>query len=304
MQRTGMCRLAKELARWTVPRGFHDLAREWLISKRASSDGQLSDEERQVLDRNRELHNRHRGERCFILATGPSIKTQNLTPLRNETCIAVSNFFVHPDYLTIRPQYYCVAPYHLPITEEGWQTWMAEIAAGTAEATLLFWLADRERNGGDGRFRRRNVHHLAAGGAWDDLLANGVDLTRAVPGPASVPVMALMLGIYMGFTDVYLLGCDHDWILHLNESRHFYEESESALKRADYDEWSGTDLESQCRDYVGLWQQYKFIRRLTLGAGVHVYNATRGGLLDVFPRVDLDVVLGSSAMTAGLGANG
>ncbi len=285
-----MRHLAKGLARWTVPRGFHDLAREWLVARRVSSDGH-TDEERRLLDRNQQLHNRHRGERCFILATGPSIKTQDLTPLRNETCIAVSNFFVHPDYLTIRPRYHCVAPYHLPITEEGWQTWMAELAAATADATMLFWLADSGRNDRDGRFRGRHVHYLKCGGAWDDLLAHGVDLTRTVPGPASVPVMALMVAICMGFKNVYLLGCDHDWILHFNESRHFYEESESALNRADYDEWSGTDLESQCRDYVVLWQQYKHLMRLALDRDAHIYNATRGGLLDVFPRVSLETVL-------------
>lgn len=294
---THVRRLAKGLGRWAVPRGFHDLAREWLISKRASSDGQLSDEERHVLDRNRELQNRHRGERCFILATGPSIKRQHLKPLKDEICISVSNFFVHPDYLTIRPRYHCIAPYHPPITEDAWQTWMTETAAATsaAGATMLFGIDDRERNERCDRYRGRQVHYLKFVGPWDGALANGIDLTKALPPPASVSIMALMAAIYMGFRDVYLLGCDHDWILHLNESRHFYEESAHALVRSQYDEWAGTDFELECGNLLELFRQYRRLMAAARACGTHIHNATAGGLLDAVPRVRLERVLDASA---------
>jgi hypothetical protein len=97
--------------------------------------------------------------------------------------------------------------------------------------------------------------------------------------------MALEVALYMGFKNIYLLGCDHDWILHLNTSAHFYEESQHALVREGYDEWAVSDLELTFECYVRLWQQYKALWQIARGKSIHIFNATAGGLLDVFPRV-------------------
>ena len=35
-----------------------------------------------LLRRNREISNKHRGQRCFVIGTGPSIKEQDLTGLQ------------------------------------------------------------------------------------------------------------------------------------------------------------------------------------------------------------------------------
>lgn len=256
----------------------------WLSQRRlSSSDGA-------ILDKNAVLSNRHQGERCFILATGPSIKKQDLTLLRDETCIAVSNFFVHPDYATIKPRYHCIAPYHPPITEEAWQIWMAELSAGVGDATMFFGLSDLERNTHNGLFVDKDAHFLDFRGTWESTRAKGVDLTRRIPGPQSVPVMALLIAIYMGFRSIYLLGCDHDWILHFGNSTHFYNEHEHALNRNSYNEWAGSDFGSECRAYVNLWDQYKEIRGIVKLLSIEIYNATEGGVLDVFPRSAYEMI--------------
>jgi hypothetical protein len=88
----------------------------------------------------------------------------------------------------------------------------------------------------------------------------------------------------MGFKNIYLLGCDHDWLLHLGTSQHFYEENQHALVRAGYDEWAGVDLGVQCQKYVRLWQQYRALWQIARRKSINIFNATEGGLLDVFPR--------------------
>ena len=74
--------------------------------------------ERDIISRlckkNSKFKDIHNGERCFILATGPSIKTQNLRPLKNELCISVSQFYLHKDIQIISPKYYVLAPSHPP----------------------------------------------------------------------------------------------------------------------------------------------------------------------------------------------
>ena len=41
-----------------------------------------------------------------------------------------------------------------------------------------------------------------------------------MPVPQSVTAMACYAALYMGFSEIVLLGCDHDWILHLDTSTH------------------------------------------------------------------------------------
>jgi len=281
--------LARRVAFWTVPPGFQALAR----ARRSSALWTLSPEDRKVLAQNGLLHNRHLGERCFILATGPSIKAQNLKALRGETCIAVSNFFVHPDYQVIAPRYHCIAPYHPPITEDAWQEWMKELGSATTDCTVFLSLSDRIRTERGGHLANRETRYLGFGASWNSL--KEIDLTRVMPGPQSVSIMALMVALYMGFGEIYLLGCDHDWILHIGESRHFYDEQQHVLNRHGYSEWFGSDVESYFHAMIRLWQQYKLLRQLASSRGACICNATEAGLLDVFPRVKYESLFGQAS---------
>ena len=62
------------------------------------------------------LKNKHKGERCFILGSSPSIKDEDLKPLKNEIVFALNNFYVHDDFYEIMSgegeKYYMTAPFH------------------------------------------------------------------------------------------------------------------------------------------------------------------------------------------------
>jgi hypothetical protein len=291
---SGIKRHLQRVAHWTLPPGIETIVRSSIESRRRAR--QLGAKERALLGQNRSLNGRERGKTCFIIATGPSIKRQALHRLAGRTCIVVSNFMVHPDYAVIRPRYYCIAPFHPPITEDQWDTWMTEIDTRTPGAEMFFGIEDRQRCLRGGRFAERPLHFLSFGGTFDELGHGGVDLSRALPAAQSVTIIALLIAIGLGAGRVCLIGCDHDWILHTNISSHFYEESEHALVRKGYAEWSGdegngTDLGSLCGQYVSLWNQYKAVRKIAAVANVDIVNATDGGLLDLFPRVRLEDLL-------------
>ncbi len=251
------------------------------------------------MEQNRSLKNRHVGRRCFILATGPSIKTQDLEPLADEICISVSNFFVHPQYNLIRPAYHCFVGYHPPIPEEAFQTWLGEMAGGTGNAEIFVPVVDHDRMRASSLFSNRIVRYLGWGGTFDDYGTRPLDLTRPIPHPQSVSIMALMVSLYLGCSEIFLMGCDHDWILHVRESRHFYDEKRHALVRAGYTEWirsadePRSDMERQLECNLNLWRHYRHIRGIAAAIGTKIYYATPGGLLDLFPRAALkDLGLG------------
>lgn len=277
-------------ARWTMPPAFLDAGRKLRQNRQRAR--RMRDPR---LRRNAELRGRHAGERCFLLATGPSIKEQNLKPLQKERSIGLSFFFRHPDYELIQPDYHCIAPFHEPISEEGWAEMLRELEAAAPETRMLFGMTDYERNLAEARFRNHATYFVDSTGSWEETERCGLDLCKPTPPLQSVTVMALFAALHMGFQEIYLVGFDHDWILHLNESSHFYDKSENALYRAGYDEFFPDGVDEYFRGYVQLWDAYRRLDRIAGRRGARIFNATRGGLLDVFPRVELESLFQGAA---------
>ena len=76
------------------------------------------------LSKNRELKDIAFGKRAFLLATGPSIKQQNLTKLEGEYCLSVSNFFLQKDIEIVAPKLHFFASYHEPLVLENYIEWL------------------------------------------------------------------------------------------------------------------------------------------------------------------------------------
>jgi|GEM_PF-6920180 len=68
-----------------------------------------------------------------------------------------------------------------------------------------------------------------------------------------------MVALQRGFIEIYFLGVGHP----------------------------PPDLEPEFTSYVTLWRHYKALRDIAAARGVQIFNATCGGLLGVFPRVEL-----------------
>jgi len=296
---------------WLLPPGVEHILRR-VIQKRKSpfreADEQPSDlvveisdpARKTILARNEIWRNYHVNDRrCFIIASGPSIKSQDLTLLKDEFCISVSNSYVHKDYGLIQPSYHCV-PFiggHSQVESGEVICWLQQMEQETGQTIMFFSYNDRELVESNGLFKNRSLYYL------DHSLFNsadverlGIDLTRPVLSPNSVSVMALTIAVFMGFKEIYLLGCDHDWILNWGEDVHFYSKSEHVvLAREGYSEYLKTDdYEKAFRTYLSLWEQYKAVNHFALSNGIRICNATAGGLLDVFPRVEYKSLFGIS----------
>jgi len=243
----------------------------------------LKDFERKFLNQNKTLRNKHEGEECYLLATGPSLKKYNLSQLKFKKTIAVSNFYVHPQCQEIKPDYYCIAPYHLPITEHAWANWMMELRNSCSYSTFFFGVSDFKRNFKIFSNLKENVNFIKFT-EWNNSAYKTFNLSKPIPRPQSVSIMALLVALHLGFSKIYLLGCDHDWILHLGKSSHFYEESDHPLVKEGYNEWGDIDLEIEFQGYVRLWNQYKSLKNLAHFNNIEIINSTGAGLLDVFPR--------------------
>lgn len=281
--------LAKKVAYWTVPPGVQTLVRSHLERSRALSSEKLDTVEMAILEKNCELHNRHLGERCFILATGPSIKNQDLRPLQGEKSIAVSNFFVHQHYQIISPQYYCVAPLHPPYTDEDGIRWFRDMEENVGSVTMLLSYSDRQLIESNGLFRKQKVNYLYFDGRYgfDAPNSNLMNLAEPLPPPQTVTLIALSVALYLGFQTIYLLGCDHSWPLHIGKSAHFHDEQSRKLGP---EHWNVLDYETFFLRFAGLLRKYKVMKSLAERQGCTIYNATPNSFIDVFEPVKFETL--------------
>src|SRR6185369_348927 len=79
------------------------------MAERIPARPPLIAEEKALLERNRLLRDKHKGKRCFVIATGPSLQTQNIEPLGDEITFVMSGFWHHEVIAKWQPTYYCLS---------------------------------------------------------------------------------------------------------------------------------------------------------------------------------------------------
>jgi hypothetical protein len=113
---------------------------------------------------------------------------------------------------------------------------------------------------------------------WDDI----PDFTRVTPGVQTVVQLAIMAGMFMGCSTIYLMGLDHDWLSHGGSGTNFYTKEDA--KNQQQGTVEGWDYKSLMMAMTTIWRVYEMHRRIAEKHGIRIVNVTNGGFLDVFER--------------------
>ena len=104
------------------------------------------------------------------------------------------------------------------------------------------------------------------------------DSSKVVFAANTIEYSAIQLAVYMGFSEIYLTGCDCNYT---SPKKHFnHDTNEKIESKIKLDEIGNLMLAS-----------YRAAKKYTDTHPVKIYNATRGGKLEIFPRVNLDDVV-------------
>jgi hypothetical protein len=215
------------------------------------------------------LRNRHQGERCVLVANGPSLNRMELGFLRNEIVIGLNKITLGLSRFGFYPRYYvAVNPRVL------------EQAADDIRALNCVKLL--------------GAHALSAG-LHEDALTYVVppapqdagfsnDLAQGMLEGWTVTFAALQVAYHLGFEEVVLIGLDHRYAFEgqPNEARtmagpdpnHF-----SDQYFAPGQTWDNPDLKRSEQSYRQAVQAFG-------ASGRRVLDATVGGACNVFPKID------------------
>jgi hypothetical protein len=288
--------LTKKIAKWFLLRfGLYTRFVKYaaLLSEQNRRESKISP----FIQRNIRYKDTHKGERCFILCNGPSVNKQNLLPLKDEIVFSVSSGYLHGNYQVIKPRYHCVPQitYSSQFTKDVTKAWFEEMHGKLGGAEIFLSLTERELVEKDNLFTNRKVNYIYFD---DDLPVDRtelIDIADKSPRVQSVPIMCLMVAMYMGFKEIYLLGTDHD---SFRTGEYKYSYTPTVLAEKGFNIGEGDKVQSLYAELHGsaiLWEQYRAMRNIANANNIRIVNATFGGALDELERMDLDDVLRTSS---------
>ena len=218
-----------------------------------------------------EVYNKHRGERCFIVGNGPSLTMKDLDMLyrHQEICIGTNKIYHAFSRTAWRPDYY-IAQDQLMMKQHAAE--LSSMNVGykfIADRCPDFWTSEHSR--GVIKF------HIKSEAFVPNLPDFSEDFSAYSVEGATVTYSAIQLAAYMGFTEIYLIGVDFDYSGDMTKGENHFCPTYIGANDA-----YGPFAPERC---ILAYRKAEVYSRLH---GFRIFNATRGGKLEEFERINLD----------------
>lgn len=225
----------------------------------------------------RRLKNIHNGDRIFITCPGPSMKLEDLDLLADEYTFGVNSITKAYDRTEWRPTYYALIDYR-----SFGKTLNKQDVPGrrfAKEQSFFHYRCNPKSKGGEQIYIPINYSNHKKSWMRKKKIKYSNDISVCVYDGFTVTNMAIQIALYMGFKEIYLVGADCDYS---GNQIHFIEAPGDKQKIA----------EGWLPDAARLsLDGYEAIKPYARKKHTNIYNATRGGKLESFPRVNLDDVV-------------
>jgi len=230
------------------------------------------------------FYNRYLGKRCFIIGNGPSLNKNDLSLLRDEYTFAVNSFYYKTRETGFRPTFFVVED--SSVIKEN----VDEIVAYEAPFKFFpsIYKSLHPKRPGTYFFKLNRGFYEKSSPNYA-IPRFSTDITQEIFCGQSVTYVNLQLAFFMGFTEVFLIGMDFNY------------EIPASHKRTGDVLLSDTDDPNHFhKDYFGkgkTWKDpkldrvlmnYRMAKLVYECAGRRIYNATIGGKLEAFERVNYD----------------
>ena len=236
----------------------------------------------------RQFRDMHRGQHCFVLGTGPSLNAVDLERLNREYTFGVNGIHLAREDKGFEPTYYVVedalyleqhaeeinqTDYSVRFFPERYSDFISQ-PCGETYFLLFDW----------------SVYNSKLPSYRNPTFSTDVEQRMGAGG--SIIFVALQLAYYMGFDPVYLVGMDHTKVIPpgavpLRNNRYRFEGKDPNHFRDDYLAAEDVFLP----DWEMINRGFTKAREAFERDGRSILNATVGGQLELFERVDLASVI-------------
>lgn len=226
--------------------------------------------------------NRFEGRRCFFIGNGPSLRAEDLTRLHEtgEITFGFNRIYNIFDQTPWRPTFY--------ISQDekmlgGCVKTVNENAMGMKFIPIqMRWWHDIRVRGA------KEFHIINQDVADPREFCFSDDIAKGIYNSSTGMYTAAQMAAYMGFSEIYFIGVDHHFRISVNN------QGDVVLDNTVKDYFTDKYNEDKDKLFIPNTEKstltYVAMKTHCEKRGIRVFNATRGGKLEVFQRVDFDTL--------------
>jgi hypothetical protein len=226
-----------------------------------------------------EFKNIHQNKRCFVIGNGPSLTAEDLNKLKKEITFAFNRIYYIFDQTDWRPTYYC--------SEDNKTIFKSKEEINRLNIDNKFFPVNFPW---DYKIHFKNAnYYLFKFGDRNIEPKFSDDIVKGIYWGNTVAYTAIQIAVYMGIKEIYLIGIDHNFSKMVNDK------GEIVIDETAKDYFSekyNTDKEDLYIPNVEVsTRAFTAAKKYADQHNIKIYNATRGGKLEVFERVDFDKII-------------
>ncbi len=255
-----------------------------------------------ILSRNVIFRDRHSGEKCIILGNGPSLNDVDLKRFSQKSIVfAVNNYYRQCQRIPVN--YYVVAdPFYFdPDLYHDYGKFfyanIKELEQDNKDICYFFPVQFADYLVSKGT-QWLNTYYFLANRDWNKRVDNDVDLTKGIFGRYSVIQYCVLMAVYMGFKEIYLIGCEETSIYgtldnYIDEGYAEYafdipKEQLNIMKEYG----KSTPLEDILVGFANIYKGYKEMDHLCKAKEVKLYTCSKRTLVKNIEYRDYNDVVG------------
>jgi len=219
------------------------------------------------------LKNTYKGKRCFVVATGPSLTFEDLELIKDEYTFGMNSGVLAFDKTSWRPSFYGVQDEYVyrKIEKDILNASNSDISEIYVSSNLCntFKIPDKYKV-----FPLHYLDHKMPHKKGFGHFKFSDDCHSIVYDGYSIIFSLLQMACYMGFSEIYLIGSDCNY---QQPKSHFIQ-------------YGHTDPHAAIMGDKIIAGHFNF-KKFADERGIQVVNCTRGGMLEVYPRMNLEDVL-------------
>jgi len=215
--------------------------------------------------------NFYKGQRCFVLGNGPSLAKMNRLPLRNEITFGTNSVA-----LLFQPRHMVLCAKTV-VADESWMA-AARLGVSLAEHSFITKRMSKLRLPS----KDVTVFQVGTHGSW----FSGDPIKRPFCKIHSSGTVMQQMAVYMGCNPIYLIGFDGGYVPQKKgqpDPNHFVPEYWGPDLKTINEKRAKSINESSLAGH-------KLAKEYCDAHGIEIYNATPGGVVEVFERVDYDSI--------------
>lgn len=256
-----------------------------------------------LLRENRSYKNKYSGRRCFILGNGPSLKSIDFHLLKDECVFTVNLLAKYEHFGELNPMFHLLMDGALWGAREDVKNDLQEtinmVNALPSRTTLIvptnaYDFFERKRY----KLKpHRQISYVRLGAPF----VNGyrtIDMQYNIPTFRTVVQYAIVIALYMGFKEIYLLGCDGTIVVYTLNERiggelediHAYKNDamqRSATKQIN----ENIPMDVLLYDQYCIFNDYKGLADECKQRGTKLCNLTEPSLVNYVQKGKLDQIL-------------